>query len=263
VYAVPYVHVIETAQVVCWDDDVPEHIEVREGTIPLIHLQSLLGMHAPVAMPTLPAIVIGYAGRQFAITCDKVIGPREIVVKELGPLLSPLPLYGGATLSGSGKVQLILDTAVLMQQAYPELQAQAELSDEELATSFGADDSVSMIFHRALVVDDSRAIREATTAILVEAGYLVDTAEDGARAWKLLSEGHYDLVVTDIEMPRLDGFGLIRRMRGDIRLADKPVVVMTARAAAEDVDRVTALGVRSFVHKPVTRRKLFEALKRL
>ena len=262
VYALPQLHVIETAQVECWDDEIPSHIEVREGTIPLLHLQSVLGSQSPVAMPTLPAIVVGYAGRQFAITCDKVIGPREIVVKDLGPLLSPLPLYGGATLSGSGKVQLILDPAALTRLAYPDMQSGAEPTDEELATTFG-EDSVSMIFHRALVADDSRSIREATTTILVEAGYLVDTAEDGVVAWQMLGESHYDLVITDIEMPHLDGFALIERMRGDLRLADKPVVIMTSRTLDADRQRAQRLAVRSFVNKPITRRKLFEALKSL
>lgn len=261
VYAIPQLHVVETAQVDCWDEQFPTHLEVREGQIPLLHLQQLLNARSPVEMPTLPVIVVAYAGRQFALTCDKVVGPRDIVVKDLGPLLSPLPLYSGATLSGSGKVQLILDVAALTRLAYPDMQSDTEPDDEQLATTFDSEDSVSVVFHRALVAEDSRSIREAVSRILVDAGYIVDAAEDGARAWHLLSEGRYDLVVTDIEMPELDGFELIERMRRDRRLADKPVVVMTSRTHPADRQRARDLAVRSFIAKPVTRRKIFEALK--
>lgn len=265
VFAVPYVHVVETARLVS-DDVLPETIPIREGRIPLIDTQHLLAVGTtraePPSAPANRVIVLEYAGQKFAMTCEKIIGPREIVVKDLGPLLAPLPLYGGATLSGSGKVQLILDTAALARLAYPEVPSlPSAADDEELAQSFDSEDSVSTVFHRALVADDSKSIREATTHFLAEAGYIVDTAEDGAAAWRMLSEGRYDLVVTDIEMPNLDGFGLIERIRGDARMAEKPVVLMTSRNSDADRRRARELAVRSFVQKPITRRKLIDALK--
>src|SRR5690606_20988832 len=153
------------------------------------------------------------------------VGPREIVVKELGPLLSPLPFYAGATISGSGKVQLILDPAALLRLAYPDSQpAEAPAKPPPVSP----DDTLSLTFSRALVADDSPAIREAMVHILTSSGYVVDCADSGASAWSMVSRMHYDLVVTDIEMPDLDGFGLIERIRRDARLSHMPVIVVSS-----------------------------------
>jgi two-component system chemotaxis sensor kinase CheA len=113
---------------------------------------------------------------------------------------------------------------------------------------------------RALVVDDSRAIREAMTSMLGREGWIVDVAEDGARALQLARQLRYDLVVTDLEMPELGGFELIARLRKDERFIATPIVIITSRASAEHRRRARDLGVRAQVAKPITRRKLLEAL---
>jgi CheY-like chemotaxis protein len=117
-----------------------------------------------------------------------------------------------------------------------------------------------MLAGRALVVDDSRAIREAMTSMLGSEGWIVDVAEDGARALQMARQLRYDLVVTDLEMPSLGGFDLIARLRSDERLKATPVVVITSRANPEHRRRARDLGVRALVAKPITRRKLLEAL---
>ena len=113
---------------------------------------------------------------------------------------------------------------------------------------------------RALGVDDSRAIREAMTSMLGREGWIVDVAEDGARALQMTRQLRYDLVVTDLEMPELDGFELITHLRKDERFKTTPIVIITSRASAEHRARAQDLGVRALVAKPITRRKLFEAL---
>jgi CheY-like chemotaxis protein len=110
------------------------------------------------------------------------------------------------------------------------------------------------------VVDDSRAIREAMTSMLGSEGWIVDVAEDGGRALQLARQQRYDLVVTDLEMPELGGFDFIARLRNDDRLKATPVVVITSRANPEHRRRARDLGVRALVAKPITRRKLLEAL---
>jgi len=112
----------------------------------------------------------------------------------------------------------------------------------------------------ALVVDDSRAIREAMTSMLGSEGWIVDVAEDGARALQLARHVRYDLVVSDLEMPDLGGFELIAKLRQDERYHDTPVVIITSRANPEHRRRARDLGVRALVAKPITRRKLLEAL---
>jgi CheY-like chemotaxis protein len=169
----------------------------------------------------------------------------------LGTHHSVLTLYAGATISGSGKVQLILDPAQLVRRAYPNAPT-AAIADAASAPM--------VLAGRALVVDDSRAIREAMTSMLGREGWIVDVAEDGARALQMARQLHYDLVVTDLEMPEVGGFDLIARLRKDERLKATPIVVITSRANPEHRRRARDLGVRALVAKPITRRKLLEAL---
>ncbi len=260
VYAVPYVHVIETVQVERDGDDVPPYLHGRSGRIPVIHLQEVLESDSPVEMPLMPAIIIEYAGRRLALTCDKVMGPREIVVKELGPLLSPLPLYAGATIGSSGKVQLILDPAVLARLAYSDSQP-IPIPSAAPVSELSMEDSQAVDCGRALIADDSHAIREAMTSILSSAGYIVDVAEDGNEAWVMISALRYDLLITDLEMPNLDGFGLIERIRRDVRLSLIPIIVMSSRDDEANRERAHQLAVAQFVAKPLTRKKIFNALK--
>jgi chemosensory pili system protein ChpA (sensor histidine kinase/response regulator) len=243
VYAVSSVNIADTMHV----EPHASAVTVRDDALPVVRLEQLLG-HGP-ATDRRPALVVTFAGKSLVCTVDKIIGTREIIIKPLGPLLAPLTLYAGATISGSGKVQLILDPAQLVRRAYPEAAAVVDPR------------SVPMILAgRALVVDDSRAIREAMTSMLGSEGWIVDVAEDGGRALQLARQQRYDLVVTDLEMPELGGFDLIARLRGDDRLKATPVVVITSRASPEHRRRARDLGVRALVAKPITRRKLLEAL---
>jgi len=189
-----------------------------------------------------PAVVIDYASRRLAVTCDKIVGPREIVVKNLGPLLSPLPLYAGGTISGSGKVQLILDPAALVRLAYPEAVAPGRTG-------------------RVLVADDSRAVREAMALLLGRAGYQVDLADSGLAAWRMLGRAHYDGLVTDLEMPEMGGLELIERVRGDALLSGLPVVIISSRAGDAARARAAQLGVIAVLAKPVEADRLLDALE--
>ncbi len=254
VYALPQVHVVETTQI----DGAAQTVPLRHEQLPVVHLEQLLGTGAaaidsgPVAdgAGRRTAIVVAYAGKGAVCTVDKIVGPREIVVRPLGPLLAPLPLYAGATISGSGKVQLILDPAALVRIAHPGTVAIAPSASGGTTAAAG----------RALVVDDSRAIREALTAMLARDGWIVDVAEDGARALHMVQQLRYDLLITDLEMPRMNGFELIARLRRDQTLADLPVVIITSRASSENRRRARELGARAMVGKPITRRKLQDAI---
>ena len=245
VYAIPAVHVVDTTLV---EPGAPTTL-VRHESLPVLRLETLLG-HG-VGGERRPGVVVSFAGKHLVCTVDKIVGPREIIIKPLGPLLAPLTLYAAATISGSGKVQLILDPAQLVRRVYPD--APGELA--------GDPHSAPMVLAgRALVVDDSRAIREAMTSMLGREGWIVDVAEDGARALQMTRQLRYDLVVTDLEMPELGGFDLIARLRRDERFKTTPIVIITSRANPEHRRRARDLGVRALVAKPITRRKLLEAL---
>jgi len=259
VYALPNLHVLETVYVELDTSTDPPRppatTVVHEEVLPLVCMQHVLGSQIRPDRTGLPAIVADYAGKRFAITCDKIVGPRQIVVKQLGPMLSPLALYSGATISGSGKVQLILDTAALIHLAYPGSQP------IQSPAPGGTKSNASDVSGRALVADDSRAIREVMTRILARAGYIVDLAKDGAHAWTMFRELHYDILITDLEMPELDGFGLIERVRADDEKT--PIIIVSSRATSANKKRARQLGVLTFVAKPVTRRKIIDALSRM
>ena len=245
VYAIPAVHVVDTTLV----DPGATSTTVRHEQLPVLRLETLLG-HGE-ASERRPGIIVSFAGKSFVGTVDKIVGPREIIIKPLGPLLAPLTLYAAATISGSGKVQLILDPAQLIRRVYPDVPT--ETQQDSGATSV-------VLAGRALVVDDSRAIREAMTSMLGREGWIVDVAEDGARALQMTRQLRYDLIVTDLEMPEVGGFELIAKLRKDDRFRTTPIVIITSRAHPEHRRRARELGVRALVAKPITRRKLLEAL---
>jgi len=249
VYAIPAARVDEIADVTPADVELGEVERLRRGTfkLPLVRLGALLGVPPPPGASARRSALVINSGDDFvfAATCDKVIGPREIVVRSLGPLFANLPLYAGATISGAGKVQLILDVERLAEIArhgvHHDRPARAESQP------------------RVLVVDDSRAIREAALLILSQGGYAADAVPDGWDVWELLQDRPFHALVTDLEMPRLDGWELIARVRRSPELGAIPIVVVSSRAAATRV-RVLAAGADAIVDKPLRRKALLDAV---
>lgn len=249
-YCVPAARVQETAAITSADVRLgsDERVIIGGRELPLVRLGALLGIPPPPGEDRRIAIVLSAGDFTFACTCDKVIGPRDIVVRSLGPLLQGLPLYAGATISGAGKVQPILDVAQLANVA-----RRGVHSDRPARAGGKAGPP------RVLVADDSRSIREAATLILGQGGYACDTAADGWDAWELLQDGPYDALVTDLEMPRLDGWALIDRVRKSPALVSLPVVVVSSRAD-ENKQRVLAGGADDVVGKPLKRKPLLDAI---
>jgi chemosensory pili system protein ChpA (sensor histidine kinase/response regulator) len=246
VYAVPAARVEEAVQVTPDDLRPKERVLVRGRELPLVRLGALFGVPAPPGLTTRAGLVLSVGNETFVVTCDKVIGPREIVVRGLGPLLAGLPLYAGATISGAGKVQLILDVEHLAQQARAGVQ--------------GVRPTRALGPRRVLIVDDSRSIRETASLILMQGGYAVETVPDGWDAWELLQDRPFDLLLTDLEMPRLDGHELIGRVRRSSELHALPVVVVSSRTADAVRVRVLSSGADGFVPKPLRRKILLDAV---
>jgi chemosensory pili system protein ChpA (sensor histidine kinase/response regulator) len=208
-------------------------------------------------------LVLVYADQRFLVSCDKVIGPREIVVKPLPALLAGHPLFQGATISGAGKVQLVLDVATLAAQARGSL---APVTAPPAPRR-----------RRILLADDSRTARESVGRILkprggsdydlvgrihTAGGYMVEVAADGAEAWELLGERAFDLLVTDLEMPRMTGLELCRRLKGDSRLRELPVIVISSRSGQSHKEGVSEAGAFDMLRKPILRRALLDCVGR-
>lgn len=188
----------------------------------LSDLAQTLGMDEPCSGPIL--VVAGLA-REHAFRVDELLGQRDVVVKGLGTLLPPLDVLAGASIEPDGSIVLVLEAAGLIDRAR-RLRRASTPSDgpEAYAPAAHARQSV-------LVVDDARIIRELQRSILEGAGYDVRTAGDGAEALALLAEARPDLVMTDLEMPAIDGIQLTESIRRDDRFSGLPVVILTSQTS--------------------------------
>ncbi len=200
-------------------------------------------------------VLLGRVGtREVAIQVDGLAGTKEIVVKSLGPQLSELKGLAGATILGDGTVLLILDIGGLW------------LTDEVLHVErlepTAARDKTT---HRpvVMVVDDSLTVRKVTGRHLQKRGWDVLTAKDGVEALEQLQDHTADVLLVDIEMPRMDGYELTSRIRSDSRLAHIPIIIITSRAGEKHRQRAFDLGVNMYMSKPYQEEQLFENIETL
>jgi two-component system chemotaxis sensor kinase CheA len=234
-----------------------EVVRVDGSPVALARLSDLLGLEAaPVgidARSKRPVIVVGSQDRRMALLVDDLTRTHEVVIKTLSEPLSRVRHFAGATILGSGKVAMLLSTADLMasveQAGQPPLQAAG-----------AADGKPSSI----LVVEDSITTRTLEKNILEAAGYRVRVAADGAEAWGLLQANGYGLVVSDIEMPEVNGFELIAKIRSDPRHRDLPVVLVSSRESREDRERGIQAGADAYIVKGAfDQDQLLETIRRL
>jgi chemosensory pili system protein ChpA (sensor histidine kinase/response regulator) len=175
---------------------------------------------------------------------DELLGKEEIVIKSLGALLEGVGPFSGATISGEGRVILLLDPTLLREAAARKPSAGGPEPRE--ATTDPADARPTV-----LLVDDSISVRKFVGQMLEKGGFRVATAVDGQDALQQLLDLTVDVVVTDLEMPRVNGYALIEDLRRRAATREVPVVVMTTRAGDKHVGLARRLGVRHYVTKPV------------
>ncbi|WP_306395034.1 Hpt domain-containing protein [Telluria beijingensis] len=199
---------------------------------------------------TTPVLVLNGASRRIALRVDEVLGNREVVVKNIGPQLSRVPGIAGATVLGSGEIVLILDPLALAQQP----QAAREVKKEVVRQTRRP---------TVMVVDDSLTVRRVTQRLLEREGYRVQLAKDGVEALELVKQGAPDLMLVDIEMPRMDGFDLVRHVRGNEATKDIPIIMITSRTADKHRNVAMGLGVNAFYGKPYQEPVLLAAIEEL
>ena len=196
-----------------------------------------------------------------------MLGNQEVVVKNLGPQLSRLPGLAGMTLLASGAVALIYNPVALAtlygdtarNATFAALQGHR--SGMPAAPTLIAEPQVAAV-PLVLVVDDSLTVRRVTQRLLVREGYRVVLAKDGMEALEKLAEERPQVVLSDIEMPRMDGFDLVRNIRGDARLRDLPVIMITSRIAQKHRDYAAELGVDHYLGKPYSEEDLLALIGR-
>ncbi|VVQ36542.1 Sensor histidine kinase RcsC [Pseudomonas fluorescens] len=210
------------------------------------HRPKLLGQSLP-----LPVLLVQCNERHIAVQVDSMAGTREIVVKSLGPQFAAVQGLSGATILGDGRVVLILDLLApirAMQARVPQQSATQEAEVEPHKPLL------------VLVVDDSVTVRKVTSRLLERHGMNVLTAKDGVDAMLLLEEHMPDLMLLDIEMPRMDGFEVATQVRADERLQHLPIIMITSRTGQKHRDRAMAIGVNDYLGKPYQESVLLESI---
>lgn len=236
-----------------------EAIELGGEVLALVRLSEVLGLR-PLAprgeTRHLVAAIVANGGKRIAFVVDAVLGDQEVLVKGLGPQLRRVRHIGGATVLGAGRLVPILNVPDLMTSAQ-RLGARSGAVPSATAPPKAARQSL-------LVVEDSVTSRTLLKNILESAGYDVATAVDGVDALTALRTGRFDLVVSDVEMPRMDGFDLTTRIRQDRKLADLPVVLVTALGSREHRERGVDVGANAYVVKSsFDQSNLLEVIRRL
>ena len=231
-------------------------------------LQSSARSNEP-AGKTRPVVIFRSASQRVAMHVDEVLGNQEVVVKNLGPQLSRLPGLAGMSVLASGAVVLIYNPVALA-TVYGDQVRAASAGVSMLAETDSPDapkaPTSSMLSGPSqvpliLVVDDSITVRRVTQRLLQREGYRVSLAADGLQALERLQEERPTVVLSDIEMPRMDGFDLARNIRADSALRDLPIIMITSRIAEKHREHAMELGVNHYLGKPYSDEELLSLIQ--
>ena len=234
-----------------------ETITLDRRTIPFVLLGDVLefprktGNAAPEFVHI---VVLGTGGRRVAFGVDEVLNEQDVLVKDLGRQLVRVRNVAAATVLGTGRVVPILNVSDLMKSA---VRVSSAARMAPVAQQPEERKSV-------LIVEDSITSRTLLKNILETSGYEVQTAVDGADAFTALKTGEFDLVVSDVDMPRMNGFELTAKVRADKKLSEMPVILVTSLESREDRERGIDVGANAYIVKSsFDKSNLLEAIRRL
>jgi chemosensory pili system protein ChpA (sensor histidine kinase/response regulator) len=216
------------------------------------YLATFVGL-APSELPgqdvTIPVVLVRAGEHSTGLVADELVGSREIVVKSVGPQISGIRGISGATILGDGRIVIILDIGALVRAEWrARVQAPPAPKERGDRRTF------------AMVVDDSITVRRVTQRLLERNGMRVLTARDGMDAVALLQDNVPDVILLDIEMPRMDGYEVAAHVRNDPRLKDVPIIMVTSRVGEKHRARAIELGVDDYLGKPYQEAQLLDAI---
>jgi len=233
-------------------------VEWRGARYPFSYLPHLLGdteaLHEVQRYN--PVVLLQSGTSQAAVLVDVIEGTREIVVKNIGPQMARITGVVGATVRGDGRVMLILNPVPLALRwaSLPRTAVERSAPAEAIELSTALQPPM------VLVVDDSLTVRKITTRLLTREGFRVDSAKDGVDALERMHDLVPDVVLLDVEMPRMDGFELARVMRSDERLKSVPIIMITSRTADKHRNHAMEIGVNVYLGKPYQEQQLLDAI---
>ncbi|KQQ54721.1 histidine kinase [Pseudomonas sp. Leaf127] len=228
-------------------------------TYELRYLGELLGNGQPRLFDQfqpLPVLLVHLQDQWVAVQVDALAGSREIVVKSLGAQFAQVQGLSGATILGDGRVVLILDLLAYVRAR----QGRTPHALPDDTASWFTETGPRAL--RVMVVDDSVTVRKVTGRLLERHGMQVVTAKDGVDAMSLLEDFTPDVLLLDIEMPRMDGFEVATRIRQDEQLKDLPIIMITSRSGQKHRDRAMAIGVNDYLSKPYQESVLLDSIQR-
>jgi chemotaxis protein histidine kinase CheA/ActR/RegA family two-component response regulator len=249
--------------------------KVRDVVTEIVRLDSALGLD-----PIQPIngyyrmVIVNVAGRQVGVVVEDVVRKDEIVIKSLGEFLRNLKMFPGATIAPDGSLILLIDVnrlvageAIEHRPLMTSANAARIFAPGAAAIAHGAIPQAAIDFvpeeKLVVLVDDSISVRKFVGRMLEKAGYRVKLAADGLEALEIVTQTHCDLVVTDLEMPRTNGYELLSHLRQDAQTRNIPVMVVTSRAGAKHRDRAIKEGAAAFLTKPVQEDQFIAAVGKL
>jgi chemosensory pili system protein ChpA (sensor histidine kinase/response regulator) len=221
------------------------------------HLGSVLGTGKPYldsGPKRIPVLLARIGDHCVAFQVENLLGSREIVVKSVGPQISTVRGVSGATILGDGRVVMILDVAAMLRSGLSHAMAQVEDMIHQPVQTEGL---------TVMVVDDSITVRKVTTRLLERNDMNVIAAKDGVDAVSKLQERIPDIMLLDIEMPRMDGFELATHVRNEARLRHIPIIMITSRTGDKHRQRAMQIGVNRYLGKPFQEAELLENIQAL
>lgn len=230
-----------------------ETVQLDGRTVPLVRMGSILGIGQRTwvadTVRKIPAVLLAWAGEEIVFLVDEVLKDQEIVVKGLGKQLARVRNIQGATILGTGRVAAVLSVADLFRSA---------------TATGGPVTPAEKKPKSILIAEDSITTRTLLKNVLESAGYSVRSAADGAEALAALQEQRFDLLVSDVDMPRLNGFDLTAKLRADRALSELPVMLVTALESTEDRERGLDVGANAYIVKSsFDQSNLLEVVQRL
>jgi chemosensory pili system protein ChpA (sensor histidine kinase/response regulator) len=250
--------------------------KVRDVTTEIVRLDTQLGL--PTVEPVngyYRLVIVNVAGRQVGLLVEEVIRKDEIVIKNLGEYLRNVKMFPGATIAPDGSLILLIDVNRLVAGEAIERRPLMTMANAAVtriftpgAAALAAGEipaaAIEPIVEQKVIVlaDDSISVRKFVGRMLETAGYEVDTAVDGEEGLRKASAKNYRLILTDLEMPKLNGYEVIQALRSRPQTQQTPIIVMTTRAGDKHRQMALNVGASSYIAKPVEERALIQELER-
>jgi chemosensory pili system protein ChpA (sensor histidine kinase/response regulator) len=244
-------------QLARWRSGAIDHLLHLDASYRLLDLDRLVGLadSGPEADEPEPAVLlVNSGGRRWALVAEALLGTLELVVRPVGPRVAAVPGISGAAFLSDGSVAVVLDLPSLIETRH-------RIPAADASVPWSAAQGGARVL-RILVVDDSITVRRVTAQLLERHGMAVTTARDGVDALQKLQEQPPDLVLLDVEMPRMDGFELLANMQSSDTLRAVPVVMVTSRTGDKHRERALTLGAAEYLGKPFQEAELLQTIAR-